>query len=45
MPSEKKKVESAAKKTGEAVGKGIKKGAKAIEDVGKGIKKEFKKKE
>ena len=45
MPEEKKKVENAAEKTGEAVGKGIKKGAKAVEDVGKGIKKELKKKE
>jgi hypothetical protein len=45
MPGEKKKVESAAEKTGAAVGKGIKKGAKAVEDVGKGIKKELKKKE
>ena len=45
VPEEKKKIENAAEKTGEAVGKGIKKGAKAIEDVGKGIKKEFKKKE
>ena len=45
MPGEKKKVENAAEKTGEAVGKGIKKTAKAVEDVGKGIKKELKKKE
>ena len=44
MPGEKKKVANAAEKTGEAVGKGIKKGAKAVEDVGKGIKKELKKK-
>jgi len=44
MPGEKKKVENAAEKTGEAVGKGLKKGAKAVEDVGKGIKKELKKK-
>ena len=34
-----------AEKTGEAVGKGIKKGAKAVNDLGKGIKKELKKKE
>ncbi len=34
-----------AEKTGEAVGKGIKKGAKAVNDVGKGIKKELKKKQ
>ena len=45
VPSEKKKVESAAEKTGEAVGKGVKKSAKAVEDLGKGIKKELKKKE
>ena len=45
MPDEKKKVEHASEKTGEAVGKGIKKGAKAINDFGKGIKKELKKKE
>ena len=45
MPEEKKKIESAAEKTGEAVGKGIKKGAKAVNDLGKGIKKELKKKE
>ena len=45
MPEEKKKVENAAEKTGEAIGKGIKKTAKAAEDLGKGIKKEFKKKE
>jgi hypothetical protein len=44
MPDEKKKVKNATEKTGEAVGKGIKKGAKAVEDVGKGIKKELKKK-
>ena len=44
MPSEKKKVENAAEKTGEAVGKGIKRGAKAVDDFGKGIKKELKKK-
>jgi hypothetical protein len=40
--SEKKNVENAAEKTGEAIGKGIKKGAKAVENVGKGIKKELK---
>jgi hypothetical protein len=45
MPDEKKKVENAAEKTGEAVGKGIKKGAKAVSDFGKGVKKEIKKKE
>jgi hypothetical protein len=45
MPEEKKKVENAAEKTGEAIGKGIKKSAKAVTDLGKGIKKELKKKE
>ena len=35
MPGEKKKVENAAEKTGEAVGKGLKKGANTVEDVGK----------
>ena len=45
MPDEKKKVENAAEKTGEAVGKGIRKGAKAVSDFGKGVKKEIKKKE
>jgi hypothetical protein len=45
MPEEKKKVEHAAEKTGEAVGKGIRKSAKAVEAFGKGIKKELKKKE
>ena len=38
MPDKKKKVEGAAKRTGEAVGGGLKKGAKAVEDFGKGIK-------
>ena len=41
MPEEKKKVENA----GEAVGKGIRKGAKAVNDFGKGIKKGLKKEE
>jgi hypothetical protein len=45
LPENKKKVENAAEKTGEAVGKGIKKGAKAVSDFGKGVKKEFEKKE
>ncbi|MGD0646212.1 MAG: hypothetical protein ABSA75_15055 [Candidatus Bathyarchaeia archaeon] len=44
MPGEKKKIENAAEKTGEAVGRGIKKSAKAVNDFGKGIKKELKKK-
>ncbi len=45
MSKTKKEIESAAEKTGEAVGKGIKRGAKAVNDFGKGIKKELKKKE
>jgi hypothetical protein len=40
MPDEKKKVENTAEKTGEAASKGIKKGAKAVNDLGKEIKKE-----
>jgi hypothetical protein len=45
MPENKKKVENVAEKTGEAVGKGIRKSAKAVSDFGKGVKKEIKKKE
>ena len=45
MPEEKKKIENAAETTGEAVGKDIKKGAKAVVDFGKGEKKEIEKKE
>jgi hypothetical protein len=45
MPKAKKKVENAAEKTGEAVGKGLRKGAKAVTDFGKGIKKELEKEE
>jgi hypothetical protein len=45
MPEEKKKVEIAAEKTGEAVGKGVKKSAKAVNALGKGIKKGLKKEE
>jgi hypothetical protein len=45
ISEKKKKVEDAAEKTGEAVGKGIKKGAKAVNDFGKGIKKGLKKEE
>jgi len=45
MPEEKKRIENAAERTGEAVGKGIKKGAKAVVDFGKGVKKEIEKKE
>ena len=43
MSENKKKVENAAEKTGDAVGKGIRKGAKAVNDFGKGIKKGLKK--
>jgi hypothetical protein len=45
MSENKKKVENAAEKTGDAVGKGIRKGAKAVNDFGKGIKKGLKKEE
>jgi len=50
MPEEKKKVgiaaeKTAAEKTGEAVGKGIRKSAKAVNDFGKGMKKGLKKEE
>jgi hypothetical protein len=45
MPGKKKKVENAAEKTGEVVGKEIRKGAKAVNDFGKGIKKGLKKEE
>lgn len=45
MPEDKKRVESAAEKTGETIAKGIKKGAKAVNDFGKGIKNELEKKE
>ena len=45
MADKKKKVENAAEETGEAVGKGIKRGAKAVDNFGKGIKKELKRKE
>jgi hypothetical protein len=44
MLGDKKKVENAAEKTGEAVGRGVKKGTKAVNDFGKGIKKGIKKK-
>ena len=43
MTDNKKKIENAAEKTGEAIGKGLKKGAKDVEDFGKGIKKGLKK--
>ncbi|MGA3291428.1 MAG: hypothetical protein ABSD42_14465 [Candidatus Bathyarchaeia archaeon] len=50
VPEEKKKVEiatdkTAAERTGEAVGKGIRKSAKAVNDFGKGMKKGLKKEE
>ncbi len=45
MSAEKKKGENPAEKTGEAVGKGVRKSAKAVNDFGKGIKKGLKKKE
>ena len=44
LSEEKKQVESAAEKTGEAVIKEIKKSVKAANDFGKGIKNELKKK-
>lgn len=43
MSDNKRNVENAAGKTGDAVGKGIRKGAKAVNDFGKGIKKGLKK--
>jgi hypothetical protein len=39
----KEKIENAAEKTGEAIGAGVKKSAKTINDFGKGLKKGFKK--
>ena len=45
MADKKKKVENAAEETGEAFGKGIKRGAKAVDSFEEGIKKELKKKE
>jgi hypothetical protein len=44
MPTKKEKIENAAEKTGEVIGKDIKKGAKAANDFGKGLKKGLKKK-
>lgn len=43
MPGKKKRVEEAAERTGEAVEKDLKKGAKAVSNFGKGIKKRIKK--
>jgi hypothetical protein len=44
MSETKKKIESGAEKTGESIGKGAKKTAKAVNDFGKGLKKGIKKK-
>jgi hypothetical protein len=43
MPGKKKRVEEAAERTGEAVEKDLKKGAKAVSNFGKGMKKRIKK--
>jgi hypothetical protein len=43
MSEKKKKVENVAEKTGDAIGKGIRKSAKAVNDFGKGLKKGLKK--
>ena len=45
MPGKKEKVEEAAEKTGEAVGKGLKEGARIAKRAGHGLKKELKKKD
>jgi hypothetical protein len=45
MSKEKKKIENVAEKSGEDVGRSVKKGAKAVNDFGKGIKKGIKKEE
>lgn len=46
MAADKKgKAEETAEKTGEVVGKGVKKGWGVIKEVGKGLKKEVTKKE
>jgi hypothetical protein len=44
MSIKKEKIENAAEKTGEVIGKDIKKGAKVANDFGKGLKKGLKKK-
>jgi hypothetical protein len=44
VPGNKEKVDEAAEKTVEAVGKGLKESARIVKRVGKGIKKEIKKK-
>jgi hypothetical protein len=45
MTDNKEKIENTAEKTGEAIGKGVKKSAKAVNDFGKGLKKGIKKEE
>jgi hypothetical protein len=45
MTGKKEKVEEAAEKTGEAVGKGLKEGARIVKRAGHGLKKELKKKD
>jgi hypothetical protein len=45
MPGKKKKIEGAVERTGEAVEKDVKKGAKAVSNFGKGIKKRIEKKD
>ena len=45
VSEEKKVAETTSEKTGEAVGRGIRKGAKALNDLGKGIRKGLKKEE
>ena len=45
LPGKKEKVEGAAEKTGEAVGKGLKEGATIAKRAGHGLKKELKKKD
>jgi hypothetical protein len=44
MSTKKEKIENVAEKTGEEIGKDIKKGAKAANDFGQGLKKGLKKK-
>ena len=45
MPGKKEKVEEAAEKTGEAVGKGLKESARVLKRAGRGLKKEIEKKD
>ena len=45
MTGKKEKIEEAAEKTGEAVGKGLKEGATIAKRAGHGLKKELKKKD